>query len=224
MSERITELLRSLPQGVASSLAMASALYHSAGSARDLPWDQAHRWLAGGLSEFSGHSGLYRVAFDLVARVQADGGLVGWVSMVPWWFYPKDVEAMGVELGALPVVRAHGDHSGGFRAAGHMLGSGAFKMVVLDLPGGAVLPLPAASTLAGHARHLGAVVLCLTRKQAHEPSLGSMVSLRGQVGARVVAGGGGPAMEVAVEVLKDKRHGPGRVYRLPPVDIVGGCH
>jgi hypothetical protein len=54
-------------------------------------------------------------------------------------------------------------------------------------------------------------VVCLTEKAAHEDSLGSLVSLRGEVRRRRLDAGTGYAYRV--RALKDKRRGPGWVVQ-----------
>ena len=62
------------------------------------------------------------------------------------------------------------------------------------------------SRLAEQAMKHGTLILCLTTKTDQQPSLGSLVSIRGQA-QRVRHRHGLFSYEVCV--LKDKRHGPG---------------
>jgi recombination protein RecA len=144
-------------------------------------------------------------AVALVREAQRAGEPAAWVATGPDLFYPPDVAAGGVDLTALPVVRATCSATAG-RAADLLLRSGAFGLVVLDLGARADLALPLQSRLVQLARKHDAAVLCLTAAPADRPSLGSLVSLRAIASRRRV----GPGRYVcAVEAVKDKRHGPG---------------
>lgn len=188
--------------------------------------------LGGRFVELSGHgtSAVSSVAFRLVLEGQRLAKNVAWVGLCqprarPAPFFAPDVAASGVDLAALPVVLAPGPLEAG-RAASHLLRSGAFALVVLDLEnaaGGAPeLPLPLMSRLTGLAQTHGATLLALTDKPVEAPSLGSLVSLHAHVTrARVHAqlADGHARYEVVVTAHKDKRHGPGwthrEVYRAP---------
>ncbi len=87
-----------------------------------------------------------------------------------------------MDLAALVVVRT-GDARTAGRAADVLLRSGAFGLVVLDLGTNTALPTPLQGRLVQLALKHDAAVLCLTDKEPDTASLGSLVSLRGQVGA-----------------------------------------
>jgi len=169
------------------------------------------RWglpeLAGRLVEISGEgaSATLTFALGLVLDAQLRGENVAWVSARPDAFFPPDAAASGVDLGALPVVLAASLSPAG-RAATHLLRSGAFGLVILDLPADAELPAPLLTRLSGLAQHHSAVLLCLTVKGAETPSLGSLVSLRAEARHEPSADG---AFRCELVVLKDKRRGPG---------------
>ncbi|MCB9733712.1 MAG: recombinase A [Deltaproteobacteria bacterium] len=169
--------------------------------------------LAGRVVELSGQgaSAVLTGALGLVRDAQLRGENAAWVQIRPDGFFPPDVADGGVDLEALPVVLA-GDVGRGGRAATHLLRSGAFGLVVLDLGADAELPLPLQSRLAGLAQHHGAALLCLTEKPAEAPSLGSLVSLRAEA-RREERADGGYACLLAVQ--KDKRRGPGSVFSEP---------
>lgn len=151
-----------------------------------------------------GTTPLLTLAFGLVHEAQLAGEPAAFIALPGSTFYPPDVVAGGVDLEALAVVRAK-DALRAARAADQLARSGAFGLLVLDL-GRAELPLAALSRLAGLAQKHDTAILCLTRKHGSAPSLGSLVSLRGEA-ARWPSGGG--RFTCQLEVVKDKRRGPG---------------
>lgn len=181
----------------------------------------AYPTLAGRLVELSGQgaSAVLTGALGLVRDAQRRGENVAWVQIRSDGFFPPDAADGGVDLDALPVVLA-GDVGRGGRAATHLLRSGAFGLVVLDLGADVELPLPLQSRLAGLAQHHGAALLCLTEKPPEAPSLGSLVSLRAEA-RREDAPGGGYACLLTVQ--KDKRRGPGSVFSEPCLGPAGLC-
>ena len=169
-------------------------------------WSRAA--LGGCLAELSGDSGApsLTLACSLVCEVQQQGEPVAWVTRPGSIFYPPDAADGGIDLPVLPVVRLGSLHDR-LRAADQIARSGAFGLLVLDLSeDGPTLPLTAQSRLSEQAIAHGALVLCLTTKRARQPSLGSLVAVRGQ--ARRIRRGDGRYV-CRVEVLKDKRRGPG---------------
>lgn len=141
----------------------------------------------------------------LVRQAQLAGEPAAWVATGPDLVHAPDVAAAGVDLAALPVVRADDVAQAG-RAADLLLRSGAFGLVVLDLGRGARLAPALQSRLMQLALKHDAAVVCLTATPAGQPSLGSLVSLRASVSRRPVA----PGRSICrVASLKDKRRGPG---------------
>lgn len=169
-------------------------------------WTRAE--LAGRLSELSGggDGAVLSAAVSVVLDAQRHGDPVAWVSAQAATFHPPDVAACGVDLSALVVARAVGARQAG-RAADVLLRSGAFGLVVLDLGTSATLPTPLQGRLVQLAAKHDTAVLCLTEKTAAEASLGSLVSLRGEVRRRRT----GTGYAYRVRALKDKRRGPGWV-------------
>ncbi len=167
--------------------------------------------LTGRLCELSAgvDGALLSAAMSVVLDVQLNGDPVAWVSATAATFYPPDAAACGVDLSALIVVRAIGARAAG-RAADVLLRSGAYGLVVLDLGTSATLPAPLQGRLVQLASKHDAAVVCLTEKAAHEDSLGSLVSLRGEV-RRQRESSVGTGYAYRVRVLKDKRRGPGWV-------------
>ncbi|PKN58265.1 MAG: recombinase A [Deltaproteobacteria bacterium HGW-Deltaproteobacteria-14] len=172
---------------------------------RDERWDLGV--IEGRFVEISGEgaSAALTSAFGLVVDAQERGENVAWVSARSDGFYPPDAAAGGVDLGALPVVIAPGLGVAG-RAVTHLLRSGAFGLLVLDLGGDADVPSPLQSRLAGLAQHHGTALLCLTEKPSEAPSIGSLVSLRAEARREVAPDG---TFRCSLTVLKDKRRGPG---------------
>jgi recombination protein RecA len=118
----------------------------------------------------------------LVLRAQAEGEPCAWVSpRDESSFYPPDFAQAGIDLSALVVIRVPpeaGSH-GVVRATELLLRSGAFGLVVVDFSQGVPKgELSWQSRLSGLLRSHDARVVMLTRSEAHEPSLGPMVSLR----------------------------------------------
>ncbi len=163
--------------------------------------------LAGRLAELSslGPSATLTLAFRVLLDAQSKGESVAWISARSSTFYPPDAAESGVDLQALVVVRARGAH-GAIRAADHLLRSGGFGLVVLDLGPEARVPMAAQSRLLGLAQNHGAAMLCLTEKGAHAASLGSLVSLRAETRRERI---GEDRFRCQVQVLKDKRRAPG---------------
>src|SRR2546428_397449 len=123
---------------------------------------------------------------------------------IPCACAPPDAADGGVDLAALVVVRAP-EARAAAQSAAELLRSGAFGLAVVDLVSysAASIPLPSQTLLSGLAQKHDAVVVFLTEKACDSPSIGSLVSLR--AGARRGAG-----TSCEIEVLKDKRWGPGR--------------
>ncbi|MCC6407063.1 MAG: recombinase A [Planctomycetes bacterium] len=141
--------------------------------------------LAGRLCELSGaRGGTLSLAARLVHDAQRRGETVAWVSTKRSSFFPPDLEAGGVDLASLVVVRT-ALASANARAADFLMRSGAFGLVVLELdpcsaePSG--VPLALQSRLLAAAQAHDAVVLCLSEKPRGASSLGSLVSFHGEV-------------------------------------------
>ena len=146
---------------------------------------EAPRWelatLSGRLVELSSSAAAagLTLAFSLVLDAQFNNEPVAWLTPRERSFFPPDAAASGVDLEALVVIRTDtGEQLP--RAAEHLLRSGAFGLVVLDLSDHAHISIPMQMRLVGLAQKHDAVVLCITRKRADAPSLGSLVSLRAE--------------------------------------------
>jgi recombination protein RecA len=165
---------------------------------------------AGRFGELSGDkSGAsLTLVFRLVLDAQKQGEPVAWITPRQSIFFPPDATEAGIDLASVAVIRAP-DTLGTARVAEHLLRSGAFGLIVMDLGTKTHMPLHAQSRLSGQARRHATALVCLTEKQHHQPSLGSLVSLRIHT-AKKKQNQGHALCEA--RVLKDKRQGPGRVH------------
>jgi recombination protein RecA len=173
------------------------------------PWTRPN--LAGRLVELSGGETDSSLTFAvaLVLDAQRRGETCAWVTSRGACFFPPDVDAVGVDLAALPVVRVPEPRHVA-RAGERLLRSGAFDLVVLDLDRHVDAPPALLTRMLGLAEKHGAAVLFLVEKPAGAPSLGPLVSLR--VEARLERVGDG---EFACELsaLRDKRRPAGWTHR-----------
>ena len=145
------------------------------------------------------------LAFGLVRQVQQQGEPVVWLARADSTFYPPDAAEGGVDLAALPVIRLAAMRQR-LQAAEQLARAGAFGLLVIDLGACLELPLAAQSRLAEQALAHGTLILCLTAKTEHQPSLGSLVAVRGHA-LRIRRGE--DRFVCRVQALKDKRRGPG---------------
>ena len=162
---------------------------------------------AGRLCEISSVAGgaLLTAAFRLVLDAQFEGEPVAWISTSSDTFFAPDVVKNGVDLNALVVVRVPKVQAV-TRAADHLLKSGAFGLIVMDLNSNPSIPIPLQMRLAQQARIHETAILCLTSKMRESASLGPMISLRGQITYRYLEV---DHFQFEIEILKDKLHGPG---------------
>lgn len=165
--------------------------------------------LAGRLVELSAsaEAAHLTVAFGLVVEAQLTGDRAAWVTLEHSSFFPPDVVNGGIDLDALPVARVPDIRTAG-RVADHLVRSGGFGLVVVDLTSGDVsamdrLSVPLLTRLLGLARKQNVTVLLLTKKSHESPSLHSLISLRAEAQKQKREG----RYEVSVSVLKDKRNG-----------------
>jgi recombination protein RecA len=202
----------------------------------DYAWTPAARaplWaladLSGRLVELSAgtETAHLTAAVGLVLEAQLSGDRAAWITLGPTSFFPPDIVESGVDLDALPVVRAVDVRMAG-RAADHLVRSGGFGLVVIDLSIGmaSVLPVPLLTRLLGLARQQDVTILLLTRKSSDAPSMHSLVALRAEAQWRR-RGRVPPATcdlqpatctyDLCIRVIKDKRSGAGWTH-------VEACH
>jgi recombination protein RecA len=167
--------------------------------------------LAGRLVELSASTGAAHLtaAFGLVLDAQMGGESTAWITLEHSSFFPPDVADGGIDLHALPVVCVPDALMAG-RAASHLVRSGGFGLVVIDLSsedgnmtGKTKLPVPLLTRLLGLARQQNVTVLFLTRKSQEYPSLHSLISLRAEARWHRQEG----RYELSICALKDKREG-----------------
>ena len=163
--------------------------------------------LGGCLAELSAAPGApsLTLALGLVRQVQQQGEPVAWLARADSTFYPPDAAEGGVDLAALPVIRLAGLRQR-LQAAEQLARAGAFGLLVIDLGACPDLPLAAQTRLAEQAIAHGTLILCLTAKTEQQPSLGSLVAVRGQALPLSRETG---RFACRVQALKDKRRGPG---------------
>jgi len=162
--------------------------------------------LTGRLVEVSalGASATLTCAVGLVLEAQGQGEPVAWIAGRDELFYPPDLDESGVDLAALVVVRA-GNAVAATRAAERLLRSGAFGLLVVDLPGEFQMPTAHQGRLTKLAQQHDTAVVLLTERGERSGSIGSLISLRVDASRERVGGGFG----YRVRALKDKRRGPG---------------
>jgi recombination protein RecA len=174
-------------------------------------WGLEQAW--GRIVELSGWRASARLtaAFGLVLEAQQQHEPAAWVGLRGSSFFPPDAAAGGVDLASLTVVRMATARDAA-RAADQLVRSGGFGLVVIDLATAAprdVVPPPLLNRLLGLAQKHEAAVVVLTEKPPSAPSLSSLVSLRVEARRGVRPAQIEDAWQVEVEVLKDKRRGPG---------------
>lgn len=171
--------------------------------------------LAGRVCELVHDGATPRLSFtaSLVREAQEQGHPVAWIHTGDGIFHAPDLAGGGIDLDALPVIAA--PHAiAATRACDHLLRSGAFGLVVVDLGVHCDLPAGMQSRLAGLARHHHSTLVFLTRPAANrrpggQPaagSLGALVSLRARGAMRADRAG---QFCCTLTALRDKRHGPG---------------
>lgn len=144
------------------------------------------------------------LACAIVRAFQRSAETTVWVTASRDTFFPPDVERAGVDLAALPVVQAP-DLRAAIISAERLTRSGAFGLVLLELGAGGGIPAAVLGRMARLARRHDTALLCLTAPGAE---LGSLVSLRGRGVRRVALRP--DRFRCRIDVLKDRRRGPGR--------------
>lgn len=159
--------------------------------------------LAGRFVELSGQAQI-SVAFILVHQAQHLHEPVAWITIGNSAFYPPDAEEQGIDLRNLPCIQLN-DVQQAAKAAEHLLRSAAFGVLILDLGAETLSPIMQ-TRLSSLARKQNTILLCLTKKYAQQPSLGSLVSLRLHGSFQQLCG---ERITHNIEAIKDKRMGPG---------------
>lgn len=165
--------------------------------------------LRGQLTELSssrGHAST-TLAIELISQAQKTGGPAAWIGPPTSLFYPPDVSDWSIDWSALAVIRVRGAHRAG-RAADKLLRSGAFELVVIDLPE-PDLPTPLLGRLLRLAETHESAAIFLTPTPDREASLASLISLRAHARWTDVDVA---RLRSTFAVIKDKRRGPGRTF------------
>ncbi|GEM_PF-933032 len=138
---------------------------------------------------------------SLILEAQWRNEPAAWIAVRPSLFFPPDFAARGIDLKALPIVRVT-EAAKAARIADTMLRSGGFGVLVMDLGDAGQLPLPMQTRLAGLAKKHHTALICITETRCSVPTLGPLVSLRGEA-AKVRAGF--DRFRCELRALKDKR-------------------
>lgn len=179
--------------------------------------------LRGRIVELSsvGLQGLGGVAARYVWEAQLAGHWPVWVtcSAVP---SAEDLQASGVDLDALVVVRA-GSLTGALRAAERVMRSSVCGLVVIDVAAHAQLPASAVGRLLKIAQRTESACVLLGARERTRASLSPLVSLRMELryeedalhteedARRLVVD---PRRPIALEIVRDKREGRRGASRL----------
>ena len=166
--------------------------------------------LSGRMAELSssGSSACLSAAVAIILHAQQRGEPAAWVAVGESVFYPPDAAQSGVDLDTLPIIQVK-DTRAAARTADKLLRSGAFAVVVLDLGSSHDIRVPVQSRLAGLVKKHHCALLCLTKKKSSDPSIGSLVSLRGETSVKKTAF---DQFTWEIRFVKDKRRGPGWVH------------
>ena len=181
--------------------------YHPDGiSQGDFKW--SFPYVAGRLAEISGSgdTAVLTVACALVRDAQRRSEPVAWINRPESTFYPPDVAVTGVDLDALIVIRDN-DSRSTMRSADHLLRSGGFGLVIVDLGRGPHIPLPVLARLSGLARRHRAALVFLTEKTSATASLGPLISIAATASRQRIAS---DRFRCWLHVVKDKHGAPTR--------------
>jgi recombination protein RecA len=166
-----------------------------------------------------GQTPLLSAAMRLVHQAQQEAQPVAWIAAGTAPFYPPDMAESGVDLSALPTVRAV-DLKAGLSVADTLLRSGAFGLVVFDFGSNGPVPLPVQTRLLGLVRKHDCGLLFLSRAESKQREQGTLVSLRGE-GHLEPDDRADRAQQVRLHLhfARDKRFGPGwhheEIFRGP---------
>jgi recombination protein RecA len=179
--------------------------------------DAPRRWdrdfLAGGIAEISAPrpaAGL-TAATRLILQAQERGEPAAWIAAGDSLPYAPDLHDAGVDLEALPLVCVSGSLAAA-RAAEHLLRSGSYGLIVLDL-GRASTAAPNKNNalssatqvrLAALCRRHQAALLLLARRAEGMPAIASLAFLRAEGAVRRKSF---DQFTVQLQVLKDKHRG-----------------
>jgi recombination protein RecA len=157
--------------------------------------------LVGILAEISEETACGAVSFvtEIMLEAQGRNEPVAWVAGVSTTWYPPDLAERGVDLGAVALIRAGGEDES-LTATEWLVRSGAPGLVIVDAEGAWKATDASLGRIQKLAERSRCAVVFLTRKCAHEPSLGSRISLRG-----CITRSGSEPFHIAINIVKDKR-------------------
>ncbi|MCC6794145.1 MAG: recombinase A [Candidatus Hydrogenedentes bacterium] len=163
--------------------------------------------VAGRFVEISGGpaTGAFTTCAGLIAEVQQRGMAAAWINGENPGFFPPDLAASGVDLAALPVIKA-GEKIKACHVADTLVRTSAFSLVLLNLGVKAQLPFAVQTRLVGLAKKHHTAILLLTRTNRYYEQRGSLVSLRAETEKRRTAH---DCFLCEVHVSKDKQRVPG---------------
>jgi len=166
--------------------------------------------LAGRFVEVSGYangSALSQAA-TLLRHIQERGETAAWITDQRSSFFPPDFAKHGIDLAALPVMRTRHMRQA-TQIADLLLRCSGFSLVVMDLHHHSELPLPSQTRLSALAKKHHSIFLCLTHTNRRH-SLGSLVSLHGTTHTQRTHT---DRFTSRLQIIKDKRHGPGHIHK-----------
>lgn len=132
-----------------------------------------------------------------------------WISCCDFTFFPPDVAAHGISLENLPLIKVHTvKHA--VRASEHLLRSGAFGLIIIDLPVHIFIEQGKLGKLARLADlHQTAVIISTKQEGKYSTTLGSMISLRLEIERQCL---GANKFRYTIHATKDKQRAPGWKY------------
>ena len=151
-------------------------------------------------------SAVLTFAMALVAQVQQAGEPVAWIGRRDAVFYVPDAERVGVDAGALPVVRVRNERETA-RALEVVLRAGTFGLVVVDVGEWSKFTLAMQTVFVGLAGKSETAVVVL---RSDQDRTGSLVSFRGRTKK---SKSGTDCFECVLTAAKDKRNTPGWEHR-----------
>ena len=162
--------------------------------------------MSGAMIELSGdqRSGKTTLAARLTVDAQRNHDVVAWIIQEDFFFFPPDMEAAGVDLDGLIVIRLP-QLRNMLKAADQLLRSKGFGLIVIDVGRQRFISDKIQARFVSMAAKSGTTILFLTTKPRINPSLGSMISFHGHVSRYRRAEGN---FSCEIEVKKDKRRGP----------------
>ncbi len=192
-----------------ADLLASGKVFHAAGRHAPPQREAFPRWelgrLFGRVVEVTGQGASARltVAVQLVRQAQERGEVVAWIGAKNAMFFPPDLAEHGVDLDAVVVVRVD-DANAMFQATDHLLRSGAFGLVVVDLEGRRYdVPMAVQVRLLNLTKAHDAALLLL-----FEETGGSLASLRAHAQReRRTVTSEGRRFHVTLRVQKDKHVG-----------------